>query len=217
MNNKPPIVGDFRSTTSNAPRTAPVTVNTVEGDAPVMSSTALSNVQPGTISDPVQYEAAKARGSISETPSVGKELTPAELYQNRLKDAGIDLLQARSILDAVISGGYYEESFTLAGRKGTFRTRSYANQRRIAKALEVENPATGYAQNELIVRYNLAASLVEWAGNRYYTGNDEKQFQDKLVGLDDFPGPVITLLSNELAKFDAKMMIVFSDGAIDSF
>lgn len=211
-----PIIGDFRSPAGNAPRAAP---------APTLDPAVPSKPEHGTIANPAAYESAKANGVITElsaAPAPGafettatpeKELTPAEAYQKRLQEAGIDLYQARSIIDAIIVNGFHEESFTLAGRKGTFRTRSYADQMRVSKQLELENPATGYAQSDLIVRYNLAASLVEWAGHKYASN----LFEERLLALTGFSGPLVNLLSRELSKFDAKMMLIFSDGAIDSF
>lgn len=193
-----PMIGDFRSPTGNAPRVVPTTPDTASTDAPAVPD----------VTAPLVTETAS-----TEAAAPSKALTPAEVYQDRLKEAGIDLYEARSIIDRVIIGGSYEESFQLVGRKGTFRTRSYEDQLRVSRALELENPTTGVAQSDIIVRYNLAASLVEWAGTKY----DSKPVAERLDLLNKFPAPLINLLSRELSKFDGKMMLIFSDGAIDSF
>jgi hypothetical protein len=202
---KPPMIGDFRSKPANEERVQPAA---------------------GTIADPVKYEEAKTAGIIAEIPVVSepptdkmetnKELTPAEEYQKRLKDSKIDLYEARSIIDAILSKGFYEENFKILGRKGVFRSRSYADQLRVNKAIELENPATAPAYNDLIIRHNLAASLVSWDGRTYPVSNDDN-IDDKLKMIESLPGPLMNFLSRELSKFDAKMMIVFSDGAVDNF
>lgn len=185
----PPIIGSFRTTANNAPREASTPASEVSAAPP-----APPEVKP-------------------EEP----KLTPAEQYAKLLKENDIELKDARAIVDEVIVGGFYEESFKIAGRKVTFRTRTYADQLRVNKALELENPTHAVTYNDIVVRHNLAASLAEWAGNKYPVARNEEEFQQKLDGLKTFSAPLINLLSNQLAKFDAKMLVIFSDGCLDSF
>jgi hypothetical protein len=142
-----------------------------------------------------------------------EELTPAEAYEKLLTDNNITLSHARSVIDRVITNGFYEEKFSVVGKTGFFKTRVYSDQLRINLALEMENPKLPITQSDLIIRHNLAASLVEWAGKSYRSVD----FYQKLKTLEEFPTPVINILSRELSKFDTKIMIIFSDGAIDSF
>lgn len=198
-----PLIGDFRSAASNAPR-APEAA-----PAPAVEVTDEDRAVTTGLIDAV------AEKSADETPK--KELTPSEHYAERLKSVGLDLYGARSIVDTLITQGYFEDSFVFASRKGVFRSRSYADQLRVSRVLELENPATALAQSEIIIRCHLGASLVEWAGKKFYVGPDEAKMQEKIDSLRSFPAPIINMLSNELSKFDSKMMVVFSDGAVDSF
>lgn len=185
----PPSIGSFRTVPNNEPRRPP---ETAPSDEKVIETEPVDTKEP-------------------------LKLTPAETYAKLLKEHNIELKEARAIIDDVIVNGFYQESFTLLGRKATFKTRAYGDQLRVNKALELENPTHSVTVGDLVVRHNLAASLTEWANNKYPSPRNEEEFQARLAALEFFSAPLINLLSNQLAKFDTKMMVVFSDGCIDSF
>lgn len=144
-------------------------------------------------------------------------LTPAERYQKRLAEANISMVDATAIYDAVLGKGYYEEYVRL-GKSGraVFRTRLYEDSLRIQTALEFQKPQLVITQDELITRYNMAASLYEWQG-KVIPHKTDKDFENALTTVRQLPGPVYNLLALALSKFDQKVMTVFSEGAAENF
>ncbi|MGL5247653.1 MAG: hypothetical protein ACRC8U_05585, partial [Brooklawnia sp.] len=182
------VIGDFRTVPDNAPREEVV--------APA----------------PTPEQAVPA-------PEVPEEaLTPAEGYRKRLAAVGVSLEEASGIFDAVLSHNYYEETvrFGKGSRRAVFRTRQYEDTLRLQRALELERPGLGISQDDLITRYNLAASLYEWDG-KVLKHDDDKDFENVLKLVRSMPAPLYSLLTNELAKFDRKTLVVFSDGAAENF
>ena len=138
------------------------------------------------------------------------DLTPVEIYRTRLKEAKIDEKEALVIIDALVSKGYYEEFFHLGTKKGTFRTRSYGATLRLQAELEFRRPQQQGVVDEIISRYNLASSLVEWNGNKYAHETDE-EFEKTLLSFKDLGAPLVSFMFNRLAKFDYKISVIFSD------
>lgn len=144
-------------------------------------------------------------------------ITAGEEYLERLKEAKITLQEAMAIYDAVLTKGYYEEYVRLRGnRRAVFRTRQYEDNLRLQTILELQRPQLIINQEDLITRYNLAASLYEWDG-KVLKHETDADFDAVLAMIRRMPGPLFTLLSRELAKFDQKIMLVFSDGATENF
>ena len=188
-----PTIGDFRSKSDNKPR------ETVEPPAPVK-----------TVETP---EEAKSEEKLEkEIP-----LSVAELYQARLKEAGMTLEEARVIYDAILMNGYYEEIITLKkGVRAIFRSRQYDDTLRIQTEFESVQPRLKMTQEDIITRFNLAGSLYEWQGKPIPHGGDD-EFDAALAIVKKLPGPVFSLLANELGKFDQKVMVVFGPGATENF
>lgn len=146
-------------------------------------------------------------------------LTPAELYRKRLAEADISLEEASRVFDDMIAKGYYEKRVMIKGREAVFRTRTYEDHLRSVSAVEVANPKYAATQQELQSRFNLAASLASWAGTTFKTpsGDPEKEFASTMTAIRRMPAPIYALLLGELSKFDAKMFLIFSEGAVENF
>lgn len=196
-----PTIGDFRGSEQNKPRPPPAP-DTEEKAAPqkadVEKAPAVEEVADPTLPD-LDF------------------LTPAEKYRKRLEAMKIDLKEAEGIYDAVLSKGYYEEYVRFRGnRRAVFRTRSYEDHLRLQTILEMQKPQLAISQDELITRYNLAASLYEWDGKPLKHDTDE-DFDALLQLLRKMPGPIFSVLARELSKFDTKVMAVFDEGADENF
>ena len=148
-----------------------------------------------------------------------KELakTPAEEYRERLKKSDISFEEATQIFDDVMDKGYHEVVVKL-GKHGraVFHTRQYSDHTRLQDQIERLAPKFAMITDDVINRYNLAASLHEWRG-KIIPHNDEKDFAAALDLVFKMPGPAYALLVNELAKIDAKVMVIFSNGAAENF
>lgn len=205
-----PIVGEFRSQENNKPRAPPPPPPVAEVKPVPAPVDTTANETTETASTPEQV----AQAVLKDLDL----LTPAERYRERLKRMKIELKDAEIIYDGVLTKGYYEEYVRLRGEKNraVFRTRMYDDHLRLQTILEMQKPQLAISQDELITRYNLAASLYEWNGQQLKHENDD-DFDKVLKLVTKFPGPIFTLLARELSKFDAKVMAVFDEGADENF
>lgn len=195
-----PTIGDFRGAEQNKPRPPPPPEVEEKEDPPKAE----------------EVKAADTLAAEALLPDLDF-LTPAEKYRERLKSMKIDLKEAGLIYDAVLSKGYHEEYVRLRGnRRAVFRTRSYEDHLRLQTILEMQKPQLAISQDELITRYNLAASLFEWDGKALKHETDE-DFDAVLLLLRKLPGPLFSVLARELSKFDTKVMAVFDEGAEENF
>jgi hypothetical protein len=169
----------------------------------------------------INPEPVKAEESIVEEKETKVEnetkLTPAEQYRERLKASEIPFEEAAQIYDDVMSKGYHE-SIVRLGKTGraVFHTRGYDDHIRLQDQLEKVAPKFSMVTDDIINRFNLAASLCEWHG-KIIPHNDEKDFEAALALVRKLPGPAYALLVNELSKLDARVMVIFSDGATENF
>jgi hypothetical protein len=194
-----PTIGDFRGSDQNKPRSPPV--------APPEEKEAT----------PTEETPETPAPEVASPLKSADFLTPAEKYRERLKAQGIDLKEAESIYDGVLTKGYYEEYIRIRGNhRAIFRTRMYEDHLRLQTILEMTKPQLAISQDELITRYNLASSLYEWNGKALKHENDN-DFDEVMKLVKRLPGPLFTVLSRELAKFDTKVMAVFDEGADENF
>lgn len=143
-------------------------------------------------------------------------LSQGERWERRLKESDIDRAQALGIIDAIFDKGYYEEYVYVRGRRAVFRTRKHRDDLRLQTQMELRRPQLQVSQDELITRYNLAASLYEWDGKALPHETDA-DFDKVLALIEDLPGPLFSLLTQALVKFDSKMFLIFSEGAPENF
>ncbi|MBA2706815.1 MAG: hypothetical protein H0U59_03305 [Gemmatimonadaceae bacterium] len=191
-----PVIGDFRSKSDNAVR-----------------QTAATPATPAAVTTPAT-PAPATDATKSDAPEV--PLTPKERYEQLLVEEQIPRHIANAIFDAVMEKGYYEEYASIGKHRVVLRTRLYEDQLRLNAALEATRPSLIINQDDMITRYNLAASLYEWKGVKYPHANDD-DFDAVMDMLKKQPGPVINLLTQAIQKFDRKVFVIFSDGAAESF
>jgi hypothetical protein len=200
-----PTIGDFRGAEDNKPRPPPPPAEPEKAGEPPTEETSVA-------------EKAPPPPGLAEALTRDLDfLTPAERYRENLKRMKIDLKEAASIYDGVLSKGYYEEYVRLRGdQRAVFRTRMYEDHLRLQTVLEMQKPQLAISQDEIITRYNLAASLYEWNGKALKHDTDD-DFDAVMKLVRKLPGPIFTLLNRELSKFDAKVMAVFAEGADENF
>ena len=150
----------------------------------------------------------------------------AKKYREELEKADIPLVKAREILDAVIFKDCYREDKVLLGRlKVGIRTRIYDDLQRIMKALEEEAPAFPAHTDDLIARYNVAASLAYYKDTQFAFPDPKTAtfieiaaaFEIRMKFLLGLPTPVISCLIDAVGKFDNMVAAVFAEGAPEDF
>lgn len=209
-----PLIADLRTRAGNIPRGSMVNpadfINEAAAPPPRQAEPPEAE-EPGP---PIRN--VDAKDAPEKTEPKPEDLSPAERYRKRLEQAKISLADATAVYDAILDKDYYEEYVRIRNRRAVLRTRSYAEQLRVQTALELARPQTALGHDEILSRYNLAASLYEWDGKpvRHDTDAD---FENILKLILKLPQPVVSLLYDSLAKFDHKVMVVFSEGCTDSF
>ena len=161
----------------------------------------------------------------AEADETERNIKPLETYEERLKELGVTKEQASKIVDEVLLKGCYTETVPLTSRiSAKFRTRLYRDTQRMQNHLESARPTYEAHYNEIIFKYSLAASLEQFAQDRFEhpkknaSGDEiEKSFMTRLTYIENLPDVTLRLLYTKLGKFDNKVRICLEEGAIENF
>jgi len=212
---KTPTAGQFMGPTGNGPRVP----REEKKEAPKV---------PPILENP-EEEINKLERELTEEPEEDRPLTTEEkeqAYLTGLKEVGLSIEKARSIMEQVLIKGYYEEAERIGPITVRIRTRSYNDTLRAQRYLEAENPTYNMNVQDLVARYNIAASLVQYGDNTFYhpeddpsasTDNIESAFADRLRFVMGRPAIVVSKLMALVYQFDLKIASVFSEGAPQDF
>lgn len=152
--------------------------------------------------------------------------TKAKTYKEILSDRDVSLDKARSIVDDMLTKGYYEEIIPITKNVTvTLRTRAHGDYIRYLRALEFIAPKFMDEQNEIQQRYFLAASIVAFKGDTFehpeISKNNSKEVEDafdvRLKWVEKLPERVVFLLLNKLSSFDQMIADVMSEGVVENF
>ena len=150
-----------------------------------------------------------------------KSADKAKTYEDTLSEYAIPLQKAHAVVDSMLEKGYYDEVVPVTKNTvATFRTRAHADYVRYLRALELYNPKYVEEQQEIQIRYFLAASLVSFKGIVFRQESDEdpeKFFDRKLTWVETQAEPLIRLLATKLYKFDQQIQTIMSEGIVENF
>lgn len=165
------------------------------------------------------------RAQQQEAQNSGPLEDKALSYEERIKLFGMNVNEALTIIDALtVDGDYAEETKLSKSVSVSLTTRSTRFNSYLADRIDIADPKKVGKLNQLMAEYQVAASL-----NRYNkvempplettkSQQDwEAALQQRLEFVRCLPSPVFLLLANKLAKFDAKMLVVFSEGYEQNF
>lgn len=145
-------------------------------------------------------------------------------YEELLEREGITKEEAYVIRDALLVDLYFSQTVFLTENTSVkFRTRSYHDFIRYHQAVERANPFTVAERDEITMRYFLAASLEAYGGTQFEFPDSadsaavEKAFEVRLKFISKLPEAVVEVLGRHLHKFDRKIRIVLSEGAVEDF
>jgi len=207
MSSPAPVIGSYRKpATTGEARTDASPEPQIVDNRPKVESPSRS------LTEGVQED---LKSSIDRTKDAAEK---AKTYAEILSERDIPLAKAHAIVDGMLEKGYYEETvgFTL-NTTVTFRTRAHADYVRYLRALETYNPKFVEEQQEIQIRYYLAASLVAFKGVTFPEKDPEKLFDSKLDWIQAQPERVINLLATKLSKFDQQIQVVMSEGIVENF
>lgn len=175
---------------------------------------------------PENKERLPRKEEVESLPSKSEEIIPETLnvtksrslsFEEGLKRVDLEKSEARLIMDTLLANGYYEESIKLGKITVKIRTRSYQDTLRAQRMLEVEQPQYPLSVNELLARYNVAASIVAYGSTVFVKEDPEDAFQERMDFLMKLPGVVFQRLHEMVFKFDQKISAVFAEGAPEDF
>lgn len=186
---------------------------------------ALNEVDEELEAPPQTDEEKEAAKNADFYAGIKDALNPIEDYRAYLKNENIDEEEAACIVDDIFTKGYYQEYVQLTKKaRVCFRTRQQTDTIRLDTALQVHKPVYETVLNEMICRYNLVGSLVEYNGTKLPFPNEkstlediDKYFDERLTFVEKLPQVVVARLSNALAKFDRKVMAVLREGVAENF
>jgi hypothetical protein len=111
--------------------------------------------------------------------------------------------------ELIFSGEYVEDKEFRNGKlKVSFRSRSVEDTSEISKDVEAKDFKLITTMQEHRAILNLAYSLVKYAGTDW----SKVPVEDRIVRIKKLPGPVASLLSEELNKFDQKIFVACQEG-----
>jgi hypothetical protein len=161
----------------------------------------------------------------AEASEAERTLKPRLSYEERLKEAGLTKEQAAEIVDNVLFKGYHSQEFNITPRmKIRLRTRQLRDTQRAQMYLEVSHPTYDTHYNEILMRYNAAASLEKWGNDVFEfpkkddpTERIEQLFTQRLEYVNGLADPAVRLLFSKCWAFDRKIIVALEEGAIENF
>jgi hypothetical protein len=216
-----PLVGQFSGPTGNAPRT-PV-------ELPRKPVIATGTTGADKLEEELSKAAEKTAEKASEDGDNTRPKTPQEKAQDYLKGleaVGVSAVEARGILEKVLVNDVYEESSKMGPIQVTVRTRVYKDVMRTLRFLELEKPTYAMGINDVVARYNMAASLVEYNEQKFTFpttkggASDEEienAFHERLAFVMELPVVAMNRLMQTVHNFDEKIAAVFAEGAPEDF
>lgn len=160
-----------------------------------------------------------------EEAKAEEALKPRVSYETRLKEVGVTMDEAALIVDSILEQGFWEEEIRITSKKkAVFRSRQAHDAERINTVLETLRPSFIDTQREITYKFLLAASISKYDTTVFdfsttKTTRDarEKLFTTRLDWVENLPDPLLRMLYNKLALFDAKISAVTAEGAIENF
>jgi hypothetical protein len=173
-----------------------------------------------------QEQETKSRLSLYEDMS--QALLPVKDYAKFLEEQKIEQSKAAEIVDDLLTKGYHEEEYPLTKRTNVvLRTREHLDTLRLHAAIQAQQPVYQDVQQEIVIRYNLAASLAAITGpngRRFSfstTETEEKEahkfFDERLRYIERMPGALFAKISIKLAEFDRLILAVMREGVAEHF
>jgi hypothetical protein len=181
--------------------------------------------QPAAPPTPAKAVVSALESTIEKDVKEAEGVTDKALtYEELLKRESIDLDEAYRVRDALLIDGYYGETIFLTPNTSVrFRTRAYLDFTRFHQAVERAQPRYLPERDELAMRFFLAASLEAYGGKTFEfpPTSDvtacENAFDVRHRFILSLPEAVVEVLGRHLHKFDRKIRVILSDGAVEDF
>jgi len=151
--------------------------------------------------------------------------TPIAMWRQECELFGLNMRDAAVVLDSVMSRGFYEESYKIAGRVFKIRTRSTVDGDRLIEMLRELRPDNNAVLTHLVSRINLAASLSNFGSESFphtYPTDDNRELLDqewkaRWNYTSALPQPIFLAITQTLGRFDEKVSLACDARALENF
>jgi hypothetical protein len=158
--------------------------------------------------------------SAQQERDAARAKDPALTYEDRIKEFGMSVPQALEIIDSLAVKGDWREDVQVSKTiSATFSTRSARFNSYLANQIDIADVKKVGKLNQLMVEMQIAGSLARYGEHTMPELPDNAPEDLWVKALDKrrdfvqlFPSPVFLMLANKLSKFDAKLIVVFSEG-----
>lgn len=142
---------------------------------------------------------------------------PVEDTLEYLRENGITDKDIFSLLDTLITTGTITWTYKLFNKIPiTYQMRTTWMNEKLVKALEDEAPKSVALFSEIVAKYNLAGSLVQY-GDTKYDVSDTTAYSESMLRVSKMSYPVYSILVKQLALFDKLISVMTSAWAIENF
>jgi hypothetical protein len=163
--------------------------------------------------------------TVTAFERVTDALSPVTDYRSFLKQRKISVEHAAEIVDNMLIQGFHEESYPLTSKFSvTFRTREKRDSIRLQTAIQVQQPSFQIIYDDIVARYNLAASLASFGDTAFSfpaagadTAETGAAFEERMKYVEGLADPVFDKLRTKLAKFDQLLIDVMREGVAENF
>jgi len=226
-----PSLGDYVRPGSKA--TKPTTTRAPEPPAPAAPAAKPDETDEALLAKldkvPEDTDADKeVKARLAVYQDISQALIPVKNYTEFLQAHDISEEKAEEIVDNILMRGFHEETYPLSKKSAViFRTRAHRDTMRLHQALQVRDPVFQDIANELVIRYNMAASLAAITGpseQRFEFPTDKtsdeetiKLFDLRMKYIERMPGALFAKLSMKLSQFDRLVMAIMREGVTENF
>lgn len=197
----------------------------------VMTSASKSSAEPDVDSayvPPETPEEKEAKQRLALYGDMTEMVSPVKDYRKYLEEIGVDVEEASRIVDDIMTKGFYEEAYSVTKLSQVyFRTRTHSDTLRLQAAMQMQRPVYQDNIDELMIRYNMAASLSRFKtqifqfpnynSSQTTTDHVEKMFDERLRYIERMPSPLFARSSYLLAQFDRKIAAIMREGVAENF
>ena len=208
-----PEIGDFKKVGEGEQAIKKFMTGMDEGSIQTLPESKNKNIKEEKQPKKTGAELASEESFLEE--SIDKIQKAPELsYEEKLEKHGISQQKAEEVIDALLCEEEYQHTYPITKKYSvTFRTRKFSNQENVLLQLENQNPQYPASVGNIVSKYNLAWSLLNFRGIDFST----YELKAKLKWIEDLPDVTANVLARKLAKFDQMIMDIMDEGSIENF
>jgi hypothetical protein len=151
--------------------------------------------------------------------------TPLDEWKLDCEANDLKLQDAARILDTIMTNGFYEESYKLAGRVFKLRTRTTVDGDRLIEMLRELRPDSEAVLSHLVSRINLSSSLSAFADKTFphtYPSDDNRDVLDeewkaRWDFISALPQPIFLAIAQTMGSFDTRVRLSCDARALENF